>query len=167
MVNDGTFRSDLYFRLAVLRAEIPPLRERPDDIPLLAQHFADQLARRTGGSFVVPDATIRTYQGQSWPGNARELRNAIARLLSLGEPTGAPPPRQRIDAPDEGATFEVDLGVPLAVGRDRVADAYERAYLEMALRETGHNVTQAAELAGVSRKFVQRAMKRLGLRGDE
>jgi transcriptional regulator with GAF, ATPase, and Fis domain len=161
----GRFREDLYYRLAVVEVVIPPLRERPEDIPLLAQNFADQLASRSGGSFSVPAATLRHFQSQSWPGNVRELRNAVARLMSLGAPSGQPLPTMRIDAPEQGVSFDIDLAEPLTAGRERVASAYERAYLEAALRETGNNVTMAAELARVSRKFVQRAMRRLGLRG--
>jgi transcriptional regulator with GAF, ATPase, and Fis domain len=151
-VDRGRFREDLYYRLAVVRVTIPPLRERPEDVPLLVRHFA--------GGVAIADAVIRGFQAQSWPGNARELRNAVARVLSLGSPDpvvgGAAP----------AAAPLVDRSVPLKVARDRAAEAYERAYLEAVLADTGGNVSRAAELAGVSRKFVQRAMIRYRLRGD-
>ena len=166
-VNAGRFREDLYYRLAVVEIDIPPLREHPEDIALLAQHFADQMTARSGEPFAVPDSTLAVFQQQSWPGNVRELRNAVDRLLSLGQPEAvAPAPRRRIEMASEGTAFDVDLSVPLHVGRERVLEAYERAYLDMALAETGQNVSQAAELAGVSRRFIQRAMKKLGLRRE-
>jgi transcriptional regulator with GAF, ATPase, and Fis domain len=158
-VDAGRFREDLYYRLAVVRVPLPPLRERLDDVPLLVEHFL----RRARGAPTLPDATVRAFQAQSWPGNVRELRNAVARAVSLGvgpekevaPPAGAP-------APAAG-----DLSVPLLEARDRVVEAFERAYLEAALDETGGNVTRAAELAGVNRKFIQRAIKRYGLRSSE
>ena len=147
----------------MVEVEIPPLRERPEDIAPLAQHFARQLVA-AARDFVVPEATLRNYMAQRWPGNARELRNAIARLVSLGEPTLDTLPPSRVEVGEHGASFDVDLSIPLATARDRLAEVVERAYIEAALRQSGHNVTRAAELAGVSRKFVQRAMKRFGLR---
>ena len=109
---------------------------------------------------------------RSWPGNVRELRNAVARALSLGAAGGAGgrPAHAAAHAAalDSGAPGEpaVDLNEPLLAGRERVAEAYEKAYLDAALRQTGGNVSRAAELARVNRKFIQRAMKRHGLRGD-
>jgi DNA-binding NtrC family response regulator len=98
---------------------------------------------------------VRALQGQAWPGNVRELRNAVARALSLGEPTASAP------AAAPPAALPVDLSVPLKVALDRLSDEFRRAYLEEALRQSGGNVTKAAELAGVNRKFIQRALKRL------
>ena len=88
MVKAGTFREDLYYRLAVVRAVVPPLRERPDDLPLLAHCFADAM----GASFDLSPALIEELRSHSWPGNVRELRNVVERALSLGR-EGLPPPR--------------------------------------------------------------------------
>ena len=100
----------------------------------------------------------------------RELRNAVARALSLAGP-GAPAPAALPEAavaagPEVASAFAIDLKVPLKISVERLVDAYERAYLTEALRETGGNVSRAAELAGVNRKFIQRAFKRLGLREE-
>ena len=162
-VDHGAFREDLYYRLAVIPIRLPPLREHPEDIPLLVQHFLEELAPGEPALSLLPEAVVASFGGQSWPGNVRELRNAVARVVSLGatEPSSAEDPLAPGDWP-----HEVHLEEPLLVGRERVAQAYERAYLELALKQTGGNVVRTAELARVGRKFVQRAMKRYRLRGD-
>ena len=143
-----------------MRVALPPLRERPDDIPLLVDHFVRELGR---GAASLPERTVRALESQAFPGNVRELRNAVARALSLGGGSGRP------SAPPPGAPAPaaIDLSVPLVAARDRVTEAFEEAYLREALRETGGNVSRAAEIAGVNRKFIQRAMKRYGLRGGD
>jgi transcriptional regulator with GAF, ATPase, and Fis domain len=156
-IDAGRFREDLYYRLAVVTVELPPLRERPDDIALLARRFAAELGRGA----TLSDRALRAFESQAWPGNVRELRNAVARTLSLGEPSGEPA------EPAPVATGVIDLSVPLVVARDRLIDGFEERYLREALRQTGGNVTRAAEIAGVSRKFIQRALKRYNLRGDD
>jgi transcriptional regulator with GAF, ATPase, and Fis domain len=179
-VDAGRFREDLYYRLAVVRISLPPLRERAEDVPLLVDRFVRELSRGAGVA-PLPERTIRGFMQQAWPGNVRELRNAVARALSLGVPAGGntaeqPTPSRdggtREVVPGEGARGlaaapSIDLSVPLKVGRDRLSEAYEQAYLGAALEQTGGNVTRAAEIAGVNRKFIQRAIKRYGLRGSE
>jgi DNA-binding NtrC family response regulator len=161
-IERGRFREDLYFRLAVVEIALPPLRERPDDIPLLIEH----LVRQVGGPEArLPERVTEALRAQSYAGNVRELRNAVSRALSLAGRGPAAPAPTSVAADPQAMT--VDLGAPLREGRDRALDAYERAYLQAALERTGGNVTRAAELAGVNRKFIQRAMKRLGLRGEE
>jgi DNA-binding NtrC family response regulator len=162
-VERGRFREDLYYRLAVITVRMPPLRERPEDIELLVRHFEKELgARLQPPPEALPDSVLETFRAQAWPGNVRELRNAVDRALALGAPVRwdeqAPP------APLPGA-LGVDLKEPLLLGRQRLVEAYEREYIELALKETGGNVSRAATLAGVGRKFMQQAMKRYGLRG--
>jgi transcriptional regulator with GAF, ATPase, and Fis domain len=165
-VDRGRFREDLYYRLAVIPLRLPPLRERLGDIPLLIRHFEKQLQARPGSrpNPPLPEAVVDAFAARAWPGNVRELRNEVARTVSLGADVsrGGPP-----SAPSPTIGAEVDLSEMLLAGRERVAEAYERAYLEAALRQTGGNVSRAAELAGVNRKFIQRAMKRYGLRDGE
>jgi transcriptional regulator with GAF, ATPase, and Fis domain len=165
-VDRGRFREDLYYRLAVLPVRLPPLRERLGDVPLLVRHFERELAARTGPRLPLPESFVHDLAARAWPGNVRELRNAVARALSLRDdraPPSAQPPRAREGA----AAIDVDLTEPLLLGRERVAEAYERAYLTRLLEQTGGNVSRAAQLAQVNRKLIQRAMKRYGMRGDE
>ena len=165
-VDRGRFREDLYYRLAVVPVRLPPLRERLGDVPLLVRHFEEKLRRP--GQPPLPDGLIDDFCARSWPGNVRELRNAVARAVSIGtlaaaeqagSPAEAPAPVSTV-TPEEA--MKVDLGEPLFVGRERVAEAFERKYLSAALKQTGGNVSRAAEIAGVNRKFIQRAMKRFG-----
>jgi DNA-binding NtrC family response regulator len=159
-VERAKFREDLYYRLAVILITLPPLRERPDDIPLLIRHFEASMVSRAGAPTALSEAVVNGFAARSWPGNVRELRNAVARAVSLG--SGGP--RESEAAP--AAAPGVDLAEPLLAGRERVAEAYEKAYIAAALEQTGGNVSRAADLARVNRKFIQRAMKRHGLRGD-
>jgi DNA-binding NtrC family response regulator len=168
-VECGRFREDLFYRLAVIRVPLPPLRERIEDIALLVRHFERQFSSQTGQQETepLPDAVVNVLAAQFWPGNVRELRNAVARLLVLGSEEGDSAP-STLRSPSgtrrpPSGVVQVDLTEPLRAGRKRVADAYEKAYLEAALRRTEGNMSQAADLASVNRKFVQRAVKRHGL----
>jgi DNA-binding NtrC family response regulator len=159
-VDAGRFREDLYYRLAVVQVKLPPLRERADDIPMLVDHFVRELAPRGAPPTPLGESVVRGFVAQAWPGNVRELRNAVARTLSLGPPIEGGTP----ELPEHAASMRVDLSVPLKTARERLTEAFEVAYLTEALKATGGNVSRAAELAGVNRKFIQRAMKQLGLR---
>ena len=111
----------------------------------------------------LPEGVVDAFAARAWPGNVRELRNEVARAVSLGADLTRGGPAA---APSATIGAEVDLSELLFAGRERVAEAYERAYIEAALQKTGGNVSRAAELGGVNRKFIQRAMKRFGLRSD-
>src|SRR5262249_51847036 len=84
-VDAGRFREDLFYRLPVVSVDMPPLRERIDDVPFLVEHFVKQLSGKP-----LPDNTVRAFAAQAWPGNVRELRNAVMRALSVGPPVPAP-----------------------------------------------------------------------------
>ena len=163
-VERGRFREDLYYRLAVVRVVSPPLRERPEDIDLLAHHFAAHFASRHRGDERLSERTLRQFRKMAWPGNARELRNAVERVLSLGQGTTTRGDELVSGAP--AGVLDVDLTLPLKEARDRLAESFERAYITQALAEAGGNVTRAAEIARVHRKFIHRAIKRYGLRED-
>ncbi len=161
-VNAGRFRADLYYRLAALRVELPPLRARAEDIPQLVQHFVEMLSPAGTTPPRLSDKALATLASQPWPGNVRELRNAVERALSVlgGEafvtasvPTGAAP----------GAGTDL-LTLPLLEARDRVLEEFEKRYLAEALRRNGGNVTATAREAGVNRKLIQRMMRRFGWR---
>jgi DNA-binding NtrC family response regulator len=165
-VDRGRFREDLYYRLAVVTIRLPPLRERLEDVPLLVRHLAAEVAARLHPSIVPdslqPEFILRAFGTQAWPGNVRELRNAVDRVLSFGRPTPAEAEAPPVPVEPLGVTLEE----PLLAGRQRIADAYEKEYLTLALEKTGGNISRAAALAGVGRKFVQQAMRRHGLRGN-
>jgi len=166
-VERGKFREDLYFRLNVLNVSLPPLRERLDDIPIIIRHFEKDLLTRTGASTPLSDETIAAFKNRSWPGNVRQLRNEVAKALSLGVSTNLQKDPALPTTPGAPPASAIDFSEALLVGSKRVAEAYEKAYVEAALKETGGNVTRAAALAQVNRKFFQRVMKLWGLREEE
>jgi DNA-binding NtrC family response regulator len=160
--NEGLFREDLYFRLAVVTIELPPLRARREDISAIAQHFLDRL---TGGTERVTPELSAALLGRSWSGNVRELRNFLESRVSLG--SGAP--RDAARSLDPGRSGDADtswvrVDLPFKEAQAHLLERFETTYLKTLLERTDGNVTRAAEVAGVSRRFLQRRMIELGLR---
>ena len=160
-VNDGSFREDLYYRLAVAELRVPPLRQRRDDIPVLVEAFHE---RFTGEHASWPAETIAGLMARSWPGNVRELRNFVERSVSLGV---QPPPVLVDDRPDEPGAVAVPTHLPLKEARVAWTEKFERIYVRALLERTSGNVTHAAEIAGVNRRSLQRLIAQLGLRPAE
>jgi DNA-binding NtrC family response regulator len=157
-VNDGTFREDLFYRLAVVEVHLPPLRARRQDIPVLAQHFHDRL---TGSDDKLPDALIRSLVDRGWPGNVRELRNFVERIVSLGwTPSSDESPVAASPSHNLEALVPVDL--PLKEAREVWNERFEKVYLRALLARTGNNVRRAAEVAGVNRRWLQRLLAEHG-----
>jgi DNA-binding NtrC family response regulator len=167
----GAFRQDLYYRLAVVEVNVPALRERKDDLPLLVEHFlAQKEPRRTLAD--LPPHAMALLEAHSFPGNVRELRNTVARLmlfpdlgceaLGLAESANAAAPSAPAATP--GADLGGLLQLPLLEARDAVIDRFERSYLAVKLREHGGNVSRTADAIGVSRQLVHRLIDRYELR---
>jgi len=162
LVRAGRFREDLYYRLHVVHLVVPPLRERPEDVPALARHFVALFCERFGvGPFAVPDAVVDRLRALPWRGNVRELENAMERWVALSPPEGLDP------ALLPGASgAEADAGPPLSL-RERV-EAYERGLVVEALRGAGGNRSEAARRLGISRVTLHDKLRKWGLaRGDE
>jgi len=164
-VNDGSFREDLYYRIAVIEIGLVPLRQRREDIPALATDFYQ---RFTDGTQPVPQELLASLMTKSWPGNVRELRNYVERSVTLGIASRSE--RQ----PSAGSSFgasptalAIDLGAPLKEARDAALARFEELYVAAALHQANGNVTRAAERAGVSRRFLQRLIARLGIRNAD
>ncbi len=159
-VNARRFRSDLYYRLAVVEVRLPPLRERREDIPLLVDHFleaqtADVEAASEGAlRYVRSAAFAASVASHQWPGNVRELRNYLERTLAL---FGLP------DTPTT-PTQDADAELPLKEARDACVRRFEREYLESILARHDGNVTAAARAAGVDRAHFYRLLWRYDLR---
>ncbi len=158
-VRAGRFREDLFYRLDVVHLRVPPLRERPEDVPVLARHFLARFAERFGvASLHTDDALVHGLAGHPWPGNVRELEHAIERLVALSPPEG-------LDlALLPGAGAGDDRG-PLPL-RERV-QAYERGLVLEALRGARGNRSEAARRLGVSRVTLHDKLRRYGLGGDD
>jgi len=161
LVQAARFREDLYFRLAVIPIVVPPLRERPEDIPLLVEHFGAQISRETGGKLrTFAPAALDLLRRYPFPGNVRELRNVVERLLIMapGRLIGADQvlavlPQKAVDA-----TAAARLG-------DAVRE-FERKEIEAALLAAGGSMTKAAARLGLERSHLYKKMKKLGFRPE-
>jgi DNA-binding NtrC family response regulator len=149
MVNRGVFREDLYFRLAVVPITLPPLRDRPDDVPLLARAFL-----RNGAT--LPEAFMEELSARAWRGNVRELRNMVERAVALGTAEALSPPATAIT----GAFPPVPLDRPFKTIRDAWIDHVEREYLSGLLAKLDRNISQVAAAAGLDRTYIYRLMRK-------
>ena len=155
-VGRGRFREDLYYRLAVVELHVPALRERPDDIPVLARHFLDRATERLGmPPFRLPEDLLARLAAHAWPGNVRELQNAVERLVALS-------PEGELDL------SLLTLGRPSASSedlsglRDKV-DAFERGLIIEALHASGDNRSEAARQLGISRVTLHDKLKKYAI----
>jgi two-component system nitrogen regulation response regulator NtrX len=158
-IEKGTFRSDLFFRLNVIPFEVPPLRERVEDVPLLIEHFNLRFAKAYGKKPKVFDAeAIELMQRYSWPGNVRELRNTIERVVILHQ-------NHRVAITNLPAFGESEP--PASSYRfpsfKEASDAYHREFIQRKLDEAEGNVSRAAELMGIDRSHLYRRMRALGI----
>jgi DNA-binding NtrC family response regulator len=165
-VMDGAYRNDLYYRLNVARIHLPPLRERIEDVPLLAEHFIRSFAEKSGRNTCrVGHDAMNTLLNYHWPGNVRELANAVERaaVMASGEEIAAiemMPPRQNGRTPPgvkpaEGASFKE--------GRQQIIAEYERTYLMECLRRHKGNINLCARACDVDTKTFYRKMQEYGL----
>ncbi|MEK7476491.1 MAG: sigma-54 dependent transcriptional regulator [Candidatus Coatesbacteria bacterium] len=162
-VAEKRFREDLYFRLNVVSVNLPPLRERGDDVVLLAEHFARgftaERGKRIDGYSPQALGRLREY---AWPGNVRELRNVVERAVILGEGTRLEVSDLRLDSgPMGGGDAASFMSLPY---RD-AKDAFEKTYLERALKESGGNVSRAAARIKLFRQNLQVKLRKHGLGG--
>jgi two-component system response regulator AtoC len=154
-VDAGRFREDLYYRLAVVELEVPPLRQRRDDVPLLVEAFRQRYAQRFGldDARFTPDL-VAALAAREWPGNVRELENTVARLLALS--VGGEIDVQALQGPPRAPS------APTGPLRERVA-AFERSLVEEALQQARGNHSEAARRLGLTRVTLLDKIKRHGL----
>jgi DNA-binding NtrC family response regulator len=169
-VNAGRFRADLYYRLGVVRIRLPPLRERPEDVAILAQHILDRLDApvEDKAPFTTPEFIARLSAG-AWTGNVRELRNFLEQCVVLRHELAV----TTDDVPDgdgdgDGGARDralvVDVGKPYAEERRRALDAFEAAYVAGVLEAHGNNVSRAARAAGLGRVYFYELLRRHRIR---
>ncbi|MDZ7590031.1 MAG: sigma-54 dependent transcriptional regulator [Rubrivivax sp.] len=158
---EGRFREDLFYRLAVIRIPLPPLRERPEDIRWLSQRMLLDMTAEQGRPLAISDSYLRALMGQAWRGNARELRAHLEQAVVMSEagildvPEAAETVAGRVDAHgSDGSTL-----LPL----QRMVEDAERQHIQRALAQTEGSIGRSAELLGISRKTLWEKMKRLGL----
>ena len=170
-VNHGRFRLDLYYRLAVACLQVPPLRDRADDLPLLVEHFLRQAGYLGAVKDVVDEGDLTRMIAYRWPGNVRELRNAIEVRLALGESfaplaSNTPPSPDGGEQDGSGDTHvgESILELPYKQARTQILRDFEQQYLPGLLERSGGNVAKAARAAGVDRSYLFSLLKRHGFR---
>jgi DNA-binding NtrC family response regulator len=168
LVADGGFRADLLYRLQVVTIELPPLRERREDVPALAAHFiahfAERHAKRVRG---MTEGARRALLAHDWPGNVRELRNVLERavVLTEDEEIGRDDLPSHVTGssaalrPAEAALAEL----PFVEARARVLEGFERSFLAAALERHGGNVSRTARSLGLHRQSLQKMLRRHGL----
>ncbi|MCA9603765.1 MAG: sigma-54-dependent Fis family transcriptional regulator, partial [Myxococcales bacterium] len=180
MVNEGTFREDLFYRLGVVQIELPSLKDRPEDIPLLVENFLDEFSsRRWPGEakkFSVSKDAMARLQAYPWPGNVRELKNTLERAASLADdveltmkdllPASQKTPAYVLPGGVSAEQF-VNEELPFKEAKQRVVDSFEAVYLKALLDKYGGNVTRSAQSAGLTRYHLRELAKRYGIRGGQ
>ncbi len=161
-VNKGSFRGDLYFRLAVIGVRVPSLRERIEDLPHLIRAFLSA-ANASENEHLFPTDIIEELAKHEWPGNVRELRNYVERSIVLQTarlptaPSSMVPPALSSEPPRSDA---VDVRIPFKVAKDALIDTFERAYVRAVIDACGGNMTKAARMAGIDRMYLHRIVQK-------
>lgn len=165
-VRKGTFREDLYYRLNVMQISIPPLRERPEDIPVLCQFYLEHFNRKFNKSLQgIDPAFLAVLERYHWKGNVRELRNMMERCtlfsqgaMLTGEETGLllSPKTRSAAARDSFPMYDLERG---AIDLRREVDAFERAYIDRAMELSGGNLSRAAQMLGCTRFSLKRRLE--------
>jgi DNA-binding NtrC family response regulator len=153
LVDEGKFREDLWYRLNVIRIEVPPLRERRGDVPLLAQLFVQRSNQRYGQNARLTESGLRAMEEYTWPGNVRQMQHMIERLCILA-------PNGRID--DAAIRGAVQAMEPKEGGGESLADT-EAEQIRRVLSAAGGNKSRAAKILGIERKTLYRKLERMGL----
>ena len=185
MVNEGTFREDLYFRLSIVNIQLPPLRDRVEDIPLLVEHFLKEVAdkRPDRPKLRLEAEALEMLMSHDWPGNVRELRNVILRAGSLaagavitredlhlnGSMLGGPPALEasssQAPVEEEGVVrFVVDIEDDFKEAKQELIDQFEAIYLEDLITEHEGNISQASRASGLTRYHLRELLKKYDLK---
>jgi DNA-binding NtrC family response regulator len=174
----GRFREDLYYRLAVVELALPPLRHRPEDIPLLVAHILRHASHNEGVTGIA-DEVRELFEAYRWPGNVRELRNVVERALPFCEGASITlatlPEALRVVVPGGARAAAEGLGaaaldtpgvadLPFKDAKDRIIEAFERQYLVDLLDRHSGNISRAARAADMDRKSVARLLKKHDIR---
>ena len=158
-VNAGTFRGDLYFRIAVITVRVPPLRERAEDIPHLIRAFLGGLGTPESEGLFGPEV-IDELSRHEWRGNVRELRNYVERsvVLQTARHSWAPTPAAApVSSAEPGG---IDVRIPYKMAKEALVDRFERAYVRAVIAACGGNMTQAARMAGIDRMYLHRLVQK-------
>ncbi|WNG48624.1 FHA domain-containing protein [Archangium minus] len=159
-VKEGKFRRDLFHRLAVLRVTLPPLRERPEDIPLLIDTVLTRMNRPPSA---LSDQTRALLAQYPWPGNVRELRNVVEQVVNLGEEALPELPPLPGDEPRSGGHITHEMELPFKEAKERLIEGFERDYLKGLLERCEGNISRASREAGIDRVYLRKLLRKHGL----
>jgi hydrogenase-4 transcriptional activator len=168
-VAEGKFREDLYYRLSVIRIQVPPLRDRREEIPHLSTLFLREASERLGKPEVqLGTATLDLFASYWWPGNVRQLRNEIQRAVAMSPPGGTIDPEHLSADLTAPATTAVQTASPSAIVPGNLAAAVEqleRGFIQATLASTAGNISETARVLGLTRRGLYLKLRRLGLDG--
>ncbi len=170
MVKRGTFREDLYYRVNVVRMELPPLRERPEDIALLVEHFCEKFALPNEPARQVAPGAMDLLLKHPWPGNIRELENVMERACvtcqgaTIG-PEHLPPEVTHVET--NSSPFKIDVSRPLPEALREITTEFEKRYIRKALARTRGNVSRCAKICGLSRRSITSKLSEYGIQRED
>jgi DNA-binding NtrC family response regulator len=165
-IKEGKFRRDLFHRLAVLRVTLPPLRERPEDIPLLVDTVLERMGKPPSA---LSDQTRALLTQYPWPGNVRELRNVVDQVVNLGDEALPEMPSVPGGAPRSGSGSDAggpELDLPFKEAKERLIEGFERDYLVGLLARCEGNISRASREAGIDRVYLRKLLRKHGLEKD-
>ncbi len=172
MVDDGSFRQDLYFRLAKVRLELPPLRDRVEDVPMLSEHFLEDLRRSDRDAAItarsMSDDALDVLLGHDWPGNVRELRNVLERAATFADGDEIQVADLPADMTGKGGyrtagsvmSDTARLRMPFKDAKELLLSSFEREYVVELLHKHGMNISAAAREAGLDRRHIYRLIRK-------
>lgn len=170
-ISEKRFREDLYYRLNVVHIDLPTLKERKQDIPLLAHHFLKKYAQINGRAIqeISPEA-MQALMGREYPGNVRELENIVERGVIFCKTDALKVQELHLDS--EGASFFPEVTEDVArlsfkEAKDKMIGLFHNQYIMALLRESGGNISKAAEIAGIQRQYLHRLMKEAGIAAEQ
>ncbi len=171
-IRTGLFREDFYYRLNVLPIEIPPLRKRPEDIPLIANHLFEKHRKRLNKpEKILSPELMAFFQQCQWEGNVRELENLIVQsiLFSPSDTVSPEDIRQKGSLKNSAAWSDIPdfQGLPYKTAKEKLLKTFNRSYIGDLLAETGGNVTRAAKICGMERQALQQVMRRYAISADD
>lgn len=178
-VTEGRFREDLYYRLSVVKIQIPPLRDRPEDIPFLIERFLASGAFNQGPNGKlrvsrVEDDALKMLTRYQWPGNVRELMNVLERVVPLVDGTNVTAQHisyifDEMERQEEEATerTSVDMRLPFKEAKQKIVEGFEKEYLAALLRRNNYNISKTAREAGIDRKHIRNLLKKYGIIGED
>jgi DNA-binding NtrC family response regulator len=171
MCDDGQFRKDLYYRLYVFPIELPPLRERAEDIPYFIEEFLKRMNRlNTNEIHDIHPRVIDAFKNYAWPGNIRELENLMERACILETSSVLTPesfPSELFKSETLSATVSVDAGLSIAEVRRKGIEDIERNYLKEQLAQNRGNIQNTARAAGITTRQLHKLMKKYDIRKEE